>query len=61
MCQKYGVEDTKKASNMVVTVNRRVQAAIERHLRQALSAETTIEEETKEIMRALLKTAQPNV
>jgi hypothetical protein len=46
---------------MVITVNRRVQAAIKRHLRQALSEETTVEEETKEIMRALLKIAQPEV
>ena len=61
MCDKYGIEDKKKASNMVVTVNRRVQAAIKRHLRQALSEETTVEEETKEIMRALLKIAQPGV
>jgi DNA-directed RNA polymerase specialized sigma24 family protein len=37
ICEKYGIEDKKKASNMVVTVNRRVQAAIKRHLRQALS------------------------
>ena len=61
MCEKYGIEDKKKASNMVITVNRRVQAAIKRHLRQALSEETTVEEETKEIMRALLKIAQPEV
>jgi RNA polymerase sigma-70 factor (ECF subfamily) len=61
MCEQYGVEDKKKASNMVITVNRRVQAAIKRHLRQALSEETTVEEETKEIMRALLKIAQPEV
>jgi hypothetical protein len=59
LCEKYGIEDKKKASNMVVTVNRRVQAAITRHLREALSEETTVEEETKEIMRALLKIAQP--
>jgi RNA polymerase sigma-70 factor (ECF subfamily) len=61
MCGKYGIEDKKKASNMIVTVNRRVQAAIKRHLRQALSEETTVEQETKEIMRALLKIAQPEV
>lgn len=61
ICEKYDIEDKKKASNMVVTVNRRVQAAIKRHLRQALSKETTVEEETKEIMRALLKIAQPEV
>ena len=61
MCEKYGIDDKKKASNMVITVNRRVQAAIKRHLRQALSEETTVEEETKEIMRALLKIAQPEV
>ena len=61
MCEKYNIEDRKKASNMVVTVNRRVQAAIKRHLRQALSEETTVEDETKEIMRTLLKIAQPDV
>jgi hypothetical protein len=61
MCEKYGIEDKKKASNMVITVNRRVQAAIKRRLRQALSEETTVEQETKEIMRALLKIAQSEV
>jgi hypothetical protein len=61
MCEKHGVEDTKKASNMVVTVNRRIQAAVKRHLRQALSEEKTVEDETKEIMRALLRIAQPDV
>jgi hypothetical protein len=61
ICEKYDIEDKKKASNMAVTVNRRVQAAIKRHLRQALSEETTVEQETKEIMRALLKIAQPEV
>ncbi|MBN1507576.1 MAG: sigma-70 family RNA polymerase sigma factor [Sedimentisphaerales bacterium] len=58
ICEKYGLENTKTASNMVVTVTRRLQAAIRRHLRQVLSAETTVEEETREIMQALLKTAQ---
>ena len=61
MCEKYCIKDTKKVSNMVITVNRRVQAAIKRHLRQALNEDTTVEEETKEIMRALLKIAQPEV
>ena len=61
MCEKYSIKETKKASNMVVTVSRRVQAAVKRHLRQALSEGTTVEEETKEIMRALPKIAQPDV
>ena len=61
ICKKYNIENRKKASNMVVTVNRRVQAAIKRHLRQALSEETTVEDETKEIVRTLLKIAQPDV
>jgi RNA polymerase sigma-70 factor (ECF subfamily) len=61
VCGKYDLENTKKASNMVVTVNRRLQAAIRRHLRQALSQETTVEEETREIIQALLKTAQRGI
>jgi hypothetical protein len=27
LCQKYGIESTAKASNMIITVNRRFQAA----------------------------------
>jgi DNA-directed RNA polymerase specialized sigma24 family protein len=58
LCRAYGVEDVKKASNMIITVNRRLQATLCRHLRQTLSQETTVEEETDEIMRFLRKAAQ---
>ena len=58
LCRRHGVEDTKTASNMIVTVNRRLQATLRRHLRQALDQETTIEEETDEIVRLLRKAAQ---
>ena len=51
ICEKYGVENTAKASNMIITVKRRFRATLRRYLRQAVASNTEVEEELKELIR----------
>ncbi|MHC4528220.1 MAG: RNA polymerase sigma factor [Planctomycetota bacterium] len=51
ICEKYGVEDGTKASNMIVTVKRRVQAVLKSHLRQSVSSNAEVSEELRELMQ----------
>ncbi|MHC4426904.1 MAG: RNA polymerase sigma factor [Planctomycetota bacterium] len=51
ICDKYGIEDVKKASNMIVIVNRRFQAALKRHLRRAVASNADVDEELRELMQ----------
>ena len=58
VCQKHGVSDTVKASNMIVTVKRRFQTLLRQHLRQSVMSDKEAEEELREIRRFLPKVAQ---
>lgn len=51
ICDKYGIEDERKASNMIVTVNRRFRAALKRHLRRSVTADAGVDEELQELMQ----------
>ena len=51
ICQKYGIEDQRKASNMIITVNRRFQAALKRHLRRSVTRDVEVDEELRELMQ----------
>lgn len=51
ICEKYGIEDQKKASNMHITVKRRFQSALKRYVRNTVTSEGQINEELEEIMR----------
>jgi hypothetical protein len=51
ICEKYGVENTTKASNMIITVKRRFRATLRRYLRQAVANNAEVEEELKELIR----------
>jgi len=55
ICYKYGIENEKKASNMIVTVNRRFRAALKRHLRRSVSRDVEVDEELQELMQILSK------
>jgi len=48
---QYGIADPEKASNMIITVNRRVQTALRRHLREYLSSDAMVDEEVREFLR----------
>lgn len=51
ICDKYGIENTEKASNMIITVNRRFRATLKRHLRRAVANNSEVEQELEELMR----------
>lgn len=51
ICQKYSIEDQKKASNMNITVKRRFQSALKRYIRNTVTSDSQVDEELEEIMR----------
>jgi DNA-directed RNA polymerase specialized sigma24 family protein len=56
--QKYGIQDTPKASNMIFAVKRRFQTALRRHLRESVASEAEVNEEMQELMKFLSKKRQ---
>ena len=58
LCQKYGIEDTKKASNMMVTVKRRFRIVLIEHIRNSVASEEQTGEELEYLWRFLPKSAQ---
>jgi hypothetical protein len=53
MCEKYGIESEKKASNMIVTVKRRFQSALKQYIRSTVASESQMADELKEILKFL--------
>lgn len=51
ICNKYGIESTVKASNMIITVNRRFHSALKRHVRRAVASDADVDKELKELMQ----------
>ena len=58
ICNKYGIADTLKASNMIFAVKRRFQAALRRHLRESVASEAEVSEEMQELSKFLSKKRQ---
>ena len=58
ICDKYGIGDEAKASNMIVTVKRRFQAALRKHLRHSVVSDENINGEFKELRKFFPKMAQ---
>jgi DNA-directed RNA polymerase specialized sigma24 family protein len=58
ICRKYSLHNEVKASNMIVTVKRRFQAALRKHLRDLVVSKEQVDEELSEIMQFLPKMAQ---
>jgi len=58
ICEKYGVESEKKASNMIITVKRRFQNALKQYIRNTVASESQTTDELKEILKFLPKKAQ---
>ena len=58
ICEKYGIESEKKASNMIITVKRRFQAVLKQYVRSTVASESQMDDELKEIMKFLPKKAQ---
>jgi hypothetical protein len=51
LCRKYKIESKKKASNMAITVKRRFQKALRKHIRNSVSNECEVSDEFNEIMQ----------
>lgn len=58
ICEKYGIESEKKASNMIVTVKRRFQSILKQYIRSTVASESHMTDELKEILKFLPKKAQ---
>ena len=50
LCDKYGIENPIKASNMIISVSRRFQATLKRRLRQSVTSDPEVHGEIKELM-----------
>lgn len=55
ICNKYSIDSTAKASNMIITVNRRFRSALKRHLRRAVANDADVNEELRELMQMFSK------
>ncbi|MHC4744022.1 MAG: RNA polymerase sigma factor [Planctomycetota bacterium] len=58
ICSTYGVENEKKASNMTISVKRRFQTVLKRHVRSTVVSEGQVGEEVREILQFFPKDAQ---
>jgi RNA polymerase sigma-70 factor (ECF subfamily) len=58
ICEKYGIDDQKKAANMITTVKRRLQKALKQYLRNTATSEDGIHEEFAEIVQFFSRSAQ---
>ena len=58
LSRKHGVEDAKKASNMIVTVKRRFRTALMQNVRRTLLSGDQASEEMEELLQYLPKSAQ---
>jgi DNA-directed RNA polymerase specialized sigma24 family protein len=58
ICNKYGVQDDAKASNIIVTVKRRFQTALRKQLRDSVVSEEQVNGELEELRKFFPKIAQ---
>ena len=58
ICEEYGIENEKKASNMIITVKRGFQSTLNQYIRITVASESQMDDELKEIMKFLPKKAQ---
>jgi DNA-directed RNA polymerase specialized sigma24 family protein len=58
LSQEHGVGDTKKASNMIITIKRRFRTALIQHVRRTLLSGDQAPEEMEELLQYLPKSAQ---
>jgi DNA-directed RNA polymerase specialized sigma24 family protein len=52
-CRRYNIEDEKRAANMAITVKRRFQTLLRKHVRNTVSTESEVPDELQEIMQYL--------
>jgi hypothetical protein len=57
-CKKYDIADGIKLSNMIVTVKRRIQSVLKKHICNSVMSNTEVDEEFETIMRFFPGVAQ---
>ena len=55
ICRQYDIESPGKASNMIVTVNRRFRTALTRHIRRSVVQDYEVDEEFQELVEIFAK------
>ena len=55
ICKKYKIKSGTVASNMIVTVKRRLRKALERRLRQSVHSDSDVEQELSELLKFFKK------
>ena len=58
ICARYNIEDETKASNMIITVKRRFQAALKKNVRTTVISESQTDEELRQILKLFPEKAQ---
>jgi RNA polymerase sigma-70 factor (ECF subfamily) len=58
ICIRLGIEDARRASNMIITVKRRFREVLRRHIHNTVTSSDQVDEELDEIIRFLPKSAQ---
>ena len=53
LCEKHGIEDEKKVANMLITVKRRFETAIRKHVRNTVADDDDVEDEVRELFQYL--------
>jgi DNA-directed RNA polymerase specialized sigma24 family protein len=51
LCQRYGLASEKTASNMIITVKRRFQRLLKKHLRSTVGSDSEADEELQDILQ----------
>ena len=51
ICEKYGINNEKKASNMIITVRRRLRQSLKRCLRQIAGSDSQVERESIDLLK----------
>jgi hypothetical protein len=59
--QRYGIQDKKKVSNMLITVKRRFRSALKAYVRSTVASDQCVPEELAEIMKFFPSDAQPSL
>lgn len=58
LCERYGIDNPSKASNLLVTVKRRLQKVLRERIREMVISDDEVEEELRDIQAFLPKLAQ---
>ena len=58
VCTRHGIADAAKASNMIITVKRRFQEVLRKHLRQTVASDAEMREEMHELQQFFPEIAQ---